>query len=52
MREENKYTVFIDTSSDKTQNPSKFKIKLRILNLLELLSILMEDLRFYKMIRI
>jgi hypothetical protein len=28
MREENKYTVFIDTSSDKTQNPSKFKIKL------------------------
>jgi hypothetical protein len=28
MREENKYNVFIDTSSDKSQNPSQFKIKL------------------------
>ena len=28
MKEENKYLVYIDTFSDKTQNPSKFKIKL------------------------
>lgn len=28
MKEENKYLVYIDTFSDKAQNPSKFKIKL------------------------
>ena len=28
MREENKYTVYIDTFSDPNQNPSKFKVKL------------------------
>jgi hypothetical protein len=28
MREENKYTVYIDTFSDSNQNPSKFKVKL------------------------
>ena len=28
MKEENKYLVYIDTFSDTTQNPSKFKIKL------------------------